>query len=184
MAAGGRQRYDVLDPTEEASPLEKPLARGVSDLEGKVVGVRDISTPTGDILLTRLEELLTQRYGVKEVLHRRKPTYTRPAPEALREELASRGDVSSEARADGGSCTSGRVHDGIACEERQIPTAVVATEVFLKAARAQAQALGRPGFTVISVPHPVQNLTPEEVRQRADSVMEDVVRTLGERAHS
>jgi hypothetical protein len=70
------------------------------------------------------------------------------------------------------------VHDGIAFEERQIPTAVLATEVFLNAARAQAQALGMPGFTVIGVPHPVQNLTPDEVRQRADLVIEEVVQKL------
>ncbi|SRR6266545_4903113 len=100
MAAGGRQRYEVLDPTEEAAPLEKQRARGVSDLQGKVVGLLDISTPKGDILLRRLEELLRQRYGVTEVLHRRKPTYTRPAPEALREELASRCEVIIEALAD------------------------------------------------------------------------------------
>jgi hypothetical protein len=76
------------------------------------------------------------------------------------------------------------VHDGIAFEERQIPTAVLATEVFLNAARAQAQALGMPAFTVISVPHPVQNLTPDEVRQRADNVIEEVVRKLVARAHA
>jgi hypothetical protein len=76
------------------------------------------------------------------------------------------------------------VHDGIAFEERHIPTAVLATEVFLNAARAQAQALGMPGFTVISVPHPVQNLTPEEVRQRADSVIDEVLHKLVDRGHS
>jgi hypothetical protein len=70
------------------------------------------------------------------------------------------------------------VHDGIAFEERQIPTAVLATEVFLNAARVQAQALGMPGFTVISVPHPVQHLTSDEVRQRADLVIEAVVQKL------
>jgi hypothetical protein len=70
------------------------------------------------------------------------------------------------------------VHDGIAFEERQIPTAVLATEVFLNAARAQAEALGMPQFTVISVPHPVQNLTPDEVRRRADHVIEQVVQKL------
>ena len=70
------------------------------------------------------------------------------------------------------------MHDGIAFEERQIPTAVLATEVFLNAARIQAQALGMPGFTVISVPHPVQNLTADEVRQRADLVIEEVVQKL------
>ena len=75
------------------------------------------------------------------------------------------------------------MHDGIAFEERNIPTAVLATEVFLNAAIAQAEALGMPSFQVISVPHPVQNLTPEEVRQRADNVIEEVVRKLVQRTH-
>jgi hypothetical protein len=76
------------------------------------------------------------------------------------------------------------VHDGIAFEECQIPTAVLATEVFLNAARAQAQALGMPGFRVISVPHPVQNLTLEEVRQRADQALEAVVQKLIDRSRA
>ena len=74
------------------------------------------------------------------------------------------------------------MHDAIAFEERNIPTAVLATEVFLTAASAQAQALGMPTFTVISVPHPVQNLTPAEVRQRAENVIEEVVHKLLDRA--
>ena len=73
------------------------------------------------------------------------------------------------------------MHDGIAFEERNIPTAVLATEVFRNAAIAQAEALGMPSFQVISVPHPVQNLTSEEVRQRADDVIEAVVRKLVQR---
>jgi hypothetical protein len=73
------------------------------------------------------------------------------------------------------------VHDGIAFEERQIPTAVLATEVFLNAAQARAKALGMPGLKVISVPHPVQNLTPEEVRQRVDHVIEEVIQKLIDR---
>jgi hypothetical protein len=76
------------------------------------------------------------------------------------------------------------VHDGIAFEERQIPTAVLATEVFLNAAGAQAQALGMPDFRVISVPHPVQNLTPEEVCRRADQVFEMVVQKLIDRSRA
>jgi hypothetical protein len=100
MAAGRQEHYEVLDPTDEASPLEKKLASAVADLQGKVIGFLDISKPKGDIFLRRLEELLTERYRVKAVLHRRKPTYTAPAPPSLREELASRCDVIIEALAD------------------------------------------------------------------------------------
>jgi hypothetical protein len=100
MSAGVRQPYEVLDPTDEASPLEKKVASAVPDLQGKVIGFLDISKPKGDIFLKRLEELLTERYRVKGVMHRRKPTYTAPAPPALREELARRCDVIIEALAD------------------------------------------------------------------------------------
>ena len=100
MAEGLQERYAVLDPTDEASPVEKKLASPVPNLDGKVVGFLDISKPKGDIFLKRLEELFTQRYRVAEVIHRRKPTYTRPAPEDLREELAKRCDVIVEALAD------------------------------------------------------------------------------------
>ncbi len=100
MADGLRERYAVLDPTDEASPMEKKLANPVPDLHGKVVGFLDISKPKGDIFLKHLENLLTQRYRVAEVMHRRKPTYTRPAPEDLLEEMAKRCDVIIEALAD------------------------------------------------------------------------------------
>ena len=100
MDEGLQERYAVLDPTDEASPVEKKLASPVPNLDGKVVGFLDISKPKGDIFLKRLEELLTQRYRVAEVIHRRKPTYTRPAPEDLREELSKRCDVIVEALAD------------------------------------------------------------------------------------
>jgi hypothetical protein len=100
MAEALRERYEVLDPTDETSPLEKKLASAVPDLQGKVVGFLDISKPKGDIFLKRLEELLTERYPIKEVMHRRKPTYTAPAPSSLREELTSRCDVIIEALAD------------------------------------------------------------------------------------
>ena len=100
MAEGLRQRYEVLDPTDETSTLEKKLASAVPDLQGKVVGSLDISKPKGDIFLKRLEELLTDRYPIKEAIHRRKPTYTAPAPASLREELANRCDVIIEALAD------------------------------------------------------------------------------------
>jgi hypothetical protein len=100
MAEELHQRYEVLDPTDEASPLEKKLASAVHELQGKVIGFLDISKPKGNIFLKRLEELLTERYHLKEVIHRRKPTYTAPAPASLREEMASRCDVIIEALAD------------------------------------------------------------------------------------
>ena len=45
-------------------------------------------------------------------------------------------------------------------------------------ARAQASALGRPGFDAVYVPHPVQDQTPAQLAARADAVVEEIVRRL------
>ena len=64
------------------------------------------------------------------------------------------------------------MHDGIAFEKAGIPAAVIATTEFENAACAQADALGLGGFQAVFVEHPIQPLTPDEVRQRADAAFE------------
>lgn len=54
----------------------------------------------------------------------------------------------------------------------------VATEEFRTAARVQASRLGRVDLDVVLVPHPIQDRTPEEIRDRADAVIEEVVARL------
>lgn len=43
----------------------------------------DISKPGGSIFLDRLEALLKDQHGVSEVLRYAKPTFAKPAPEAV-----------------------------------------------------------------------------------------------------
>lgn len=59
-----------------------------------------------------------------------------------------------------------------------IPAVAVATTEFMTPARAQAGALGRPGFDAVYVPHPIQDQTPEQIAARADAVAEEIVRRL------
>lgn len=59
-----------------------------------------------------------------------------------------------------------------------IPAVAVATTEFITPARAQAGALGRPGFDAVYVPHPIQDQTPEQIAARADAVAEEIVRRL------
>jgi hypothetical protein len=64
------------------------------------VTLLDISKAKGDHLLDRLEELLRARTGVKAVVRRKKPTFARPAPDPLRQEIVGATDVLIEALAD------------------------------------------------------------------------------------
>jgi hypothetical protein len=87
-----------LDPTGEAEPVSRSLAPRPSSLEGKVVGLLDISKPRGDVFLDRLETLLSER-GLR-TLRFRKPTFAKVAPVDLRHEIATKCDVVIEALAD------------------------------------------------------------------------------------
>jgi hypothetical protein len=53
------------------------------DLAGKTIGRLDISKAGGNVFLDHLEQLLTQSYGVAQVVRGTKPTFTKPAPEAV-----------------------------------------------------------------------------------------------------
>ena len=88
----------LLDPTNEKSAARRERLPRLDALAGKTVGLLDISKPRGDLFLDRLEEKL--RGEGAEVLRFRKPTFTKPAPVDLRQEIATRCDAVIEALAD------------------------------------------------------------------------------------
>jgi hypothetical protein len=88
----------VLDPTGELTPVERALTARPPSLEGKTVGLLDITKARGDVFLNRLDELLVERGLTVE--RYAKPTFTKPAPIDLRHEIAMKCDVVIEALAD------------------------------------------------------------------------------------
>ena len=88
----------VLDPTSERSlPIRERLPR-LESLDGKTVGLLDISKARGDVFLDRLEERLRERGANVERF--RKPTFTKPAPEDLRQQITVQCAAVVEALAD------------------------------------------------------------------------------------
>jgi hypothetical protein len=88
----------VLDPTSERAPALRERLPRLDGLEGRTVGLLDISKARGDLFLDRLEERLRERGAT--VLRFRKPTFTKPAPRDLRQEIAVQCDAVVEALAD------------------------------------------------------------------------------------
>jgi hypothetical protein len=70
------------------------------------------------------------------------------------------------------------VHDGVFFEDSGIPVATVISAEFVRAARAQAAALGATDYQTVVVPHPIQPLTREEVRALADKAFDAIVRRI------
>jgi hypothetical protein len=89
----------ILDPTDERVPIRRTLAPRPSNLDG-VVALLDIAKPRGNVLLDQLEARLGERFPKIEVRRYTKPTFTKPAPEALRQTIRDEADAVVEALAD------------------------------------------------------------------------------------
>lgn len=88
----------LLDPTSERSPARRERLPRLAGLAGRTVGLLDISKPRGDRFLDRIEERLAER-GAK-VVRFSKPTFTKPAPLDLRQQIAANCEAVIEALAD------------------------------------------------------------------------------------
>ncbi len=90
---------EFLDPTDSVA-VPRKTARRLDSLEGKTITLLDISKAKGDHLLDRVEELLRERVRPKAIVRKKKPTFARPAPDDLRQEILKNSDAVIEALAD------------------------------------------------------------------------------------
>jgi len=88
----------LLDPTAERAPAGRSLAPRPASLKGLTVGLLDISKARGNVLLDRLEELLSAQDIV--VRRYRKPTFARIAPTELKQQIVEECDLLVEGLAD------------------------------------------------------------------------------------
>src|SRR3954449_7008111 len=93
---GGAMEY--VSPIDERVRQPEPLAQRTAGIEGKTVALLDISKNRGAEFLDRLELHFHER-GAKPIRFR-KPTFSRPAPAELIEEIALHGDLAVEGLAD------------------------------------------------------------------------------------
>lgn len=70
------------------------------------------------------------------------------------------------------------VHDTIEFEKRGIPCAVVITEAFRNACVFQFKGKGMPEHPFVVLPHPISNLSAEEMRTVTLAHVEEVARHL------
>ena len=59
-----------------------------------------------------------------------------------------------------------------------MPAASIITDVFEATGRAMAQAWGIPNYKFLSMPHPIANLTDQELDQRAREIVPQIVQLL------
>lgn len=90
----------LLDPIDQGNASDKFLAPRLDDLSGKVMGLLNISKNGSDIFLDRVEELMCEHFDLADVVRITKPTFARPAPQAVLTQLADQCDFVVEGLAD------------------------------------------------------------------------------------
>jgi hypothetical protein len=70
------------------------------------------------------------------------------------------------------------VLDSIVFEQHGVPSASIITDVFKVTGQAMARTWGLPDFKFLAMPHPIANLTPAQLDQRAAAIVPQVVRLL------
>jgi len=86
-----------IDPTAGGNKARIALAPRPMDLAGKVVGLLDNTKEQADIIFETVADVLRIRYGVAKVVIRRKEAFSRPATEALLNEMAKEVQVAAAA---------------------------------------------------------------------------------------
>lgn len=90
--------HTLLDPTAELATAARALTARPATLAGATVGLLDISKARGNVFLDRLATRLTEQgIGIRRYT---KPTFTRPAPTALRHQIAAECQLVVEGLAD------------------------------------------------------------------------------------
>ena len=70
------------------------------------------------------------------------------------------------------------MHDSVWFEVNRKPAVMIASDVFVDAAEKQVAALGLPDVRRVFVPHPIQDATDDEMRAKADAIVEQVIDAL------
>jgi|TARA_B110000196_G_scaffold140789_1_gene121948 hypothetical protein len=89
----------LLDPTNEEVPVARQITPRPETVKGRVAFM-DISKRQGNLLLDRLQEAFEQRLPQIEITRYTKPTFSKPAPDALRQEIHAANDFVVVALAD------------------------------------------------------------------------------------
>ena len=173
--------YPILDPTGATTTAVKPRpsrARRRQDLHGATVGLLLNTKQNAAPFLDEIGRLLIEQHGAKTAIARTKVNFAAPAPEDLVKDMAASCDVIITGIGDCGSCSASAVADGIVFEAAGLPAAAICSDAFRVTADAMADLRGASGYRYATTPHPVAVLTPDQVKERAAGVLDDVVTLL------
>jgi hypothetical protein len=171
----------LFDPTFEPREEKLSYAPRPHSLQGLCIGLVENTKYNSNKLLLKVSEILEREHGTHGHLMRSKQNASVPAHEEVLADLASQCKAVVAGIGDWGSCSSGSLLDSILFEKRGVPSAAIVTDAFTSTAKAMARSWGVPNHPFVTVPHPISNLTDEQLDRLARDVAPKVVRILLEK---
>ena len=84
----------LLNPEGSSEEKRQPLApRGYRSLDGMTLGLLGNAKLNADEVLQAIGDLLGERYKLKGVVHRKKPSFSHPVPQQTLDEMVEAADV-------------------------------------------------------------------------------------------
>lgn len=173
----------ILDPTGQSTSRQQAavLAPRKHDLRGVTVGLLENTKQNAGLFLEEVGKLLVDRHGAAGYVRQVKKGFATPVTPEQLADLAGQVDVVVTGVGDCGSCSAAGAADGVAFERHGIPAAVISTEMFTASTEAMAKVHGAPDYQYVTTQHPVAGLTPEQIRERAERALPDIVALLQRR---
>lgn len=171
----------ILDPTGLAKQKTEGGLAQRRPLSGARVGLLDNTKHNAMLFLQEVGRLLVEEAGAGQVtIVETKKSFSVPVDDEIVGRYRGVADVVVTGIGDCGSCSAAAVADGINFEKAGMPAAVVLTDAFTTTGRTMAGVHGNPDYEWITTEHPVAVLAEDEVRERARSLLPEIVRTLTE----
>ena len=85
--------FSMRDPTAELSPIIRERLKPPATLQGRTLGLLSISKERSAEYLDSIEQLIAQQPADINIRRFEKPTHTKPAPEAVLQEIVETCDV-------------------------------------------------------------------------------------------
>jgi hypothetical protein len=168
----------TLVPVPSDAVAASALAPRPRGLDGATIGIMCNVKRNGPELTAAIADLLRAEFDIAGVVGPVRAAGTMlPSQEQL-DDMAARCDIVLTGLGDCGSCSACSIHVAADFERRGVPAVAVCTKPFLRSGQAMAARQGMPELRFVMVDHPLSSLSIDEIRERAQDALPQVLAIL------
>jgi hypothetical protein len=170
------------DPTGIVRTKKGTMAKRLSSLDGKVMGIIDDAMVNAHVLLDALANEIEKRYKIKERVNIVKGNWSASLPADIYADMREKVDFVIVGVGVCGGCTAGSIEDGVQFELDGIPSVTVVEDLFQPLAATKKSLMGLPEYEPVIISYPMGN--DEQAAAKGRAIMAQAVRVLTGSMHA